>query len=91
MNTLMTEIGFPVIAVVIAGVLVWLAKAVFALQKLMEHETKPNGGDSFKDYMNRTSAALNKQNETLEAMRHEMQEHNRLTNELIGSLIRGNR
>jgi hypothetical protein len=87
----LNEILVSVATVTIVAVLGWLARAVFALQKLMEHETKPNGGTSFKDYMNTTTIALNKQTETMESLRHEMTEHNRLTSELIGSLIRSGR
>lgn len=87
----LNEIIVSVATVSIVAVLGWLARAVFTLQKLMEHETRPNDGNSFKDYMNKTTNALHKQTDTLEAMRREMQEHNKLTNELIGSLIRSGR
>lgn len=64
---LLDQVVVPVLVLIIGGILAWLTRAVFALQRLMEKESRPNGGSSTKDWMKKTADAV-------EANRSEMKE-----------------
>lgn len=45
------------VAITVLGI-GWMVRAIFAIQKLITHEARPNGGESAKDYMRKTYLAV---------------------------------
>jgi len=89
------QVVYPVLVFAIGGMIAWLAKAVFTLQRLMQYETQPNGGRSMKDYQRKVAESVEKNRTSTEGgisrIEQGMAIQNRLLEEVLQEMREHNR